>query len=75
MHMQIKHIHTQKIEKIGKSNNLLKACSADNLLETSLQIIFLNKSLAAEDTDLKILVGNLKFPLKTASKISDTDSP
>lgn len=54
---------------------LLRACSAENLLETSRQIIFFIKSLAAEETDLKTLVGNLRFPLRTASKISGADSP
>ena len=38
---------------------LLRAYSVDNLPKTSLQIIFLNRSLVAGETDQKILVGNL----------------
>ena len=64
---------TQKSQK--NRRNLLRACSAENLLETSLQIIFLNRSLASGETFLKTLGGNLKFPLTTASKISSTVSP
>ncbi|KAI6692714.1 hypothetical protein NL676_020424 [Syzygium grande] len=53
----------------------LEACIAEILLETSLQIIFLNKSFAATDTVLEALARILRFPLSTASKISGADLP
>lgn len=52
-----------------KIQGCLKACSAENLLEASLQIIFLSRSLAEGETFLKILEGNLRLALTTASKI------
>lgn len=62
-------------EEEEASSNLLKACSAENLLEESLEIIFLKRSLAAGDTVRKILEGNLRLALTTASKISAAESP
>nr|GMD80309.1 probable inorganic phosphate transporter 1-3 [Ipomoea batatas]GMD81619.1 probable inorganic phosphate transporter 1-3 [Ipomoea batatas] len=54
---------------------LLSTCSAENLLETSLQSIRRSRSLAAGDTELKNLDGNLRLALSTASKISSAESP
>nr|GMD77284.1 probable inorganic phosphate transporter 1-3 [Ipomoea batatas] len=54
---------------------LLSTCSAENLLETSLQSIRRSRSLAAGDTELKNLAGNLRLALSTASKISSAESP
>nr|GLL43587.1 hypothetical protein TorRG33x02_302410 [Ipomoea trifida] len=42
---------------------LLSTCSAENLLETSLQSIRRSRSLAAGDTELKNLDGNLRLAL------------
>jgi len=55
--------------------NLLNAWCADIHLEGSLQIIFLRRSLAEEDTDLKAEVRNLRLALKTTLKICVAESP